>query len=264
MLAPPSRYKLSSMNHCRCKPLPPLPPPVNPAKPCNCPPRVYRNPPDVILDAGDNIKLDKTEGDQQVTYKISAVIPDKEPVKVDPEIMYGDGVNTPLGVYDYDGDKPGLVPQAPPVGPKPKYLADDGTWKTIDIPVQQQADWASEDVHSSSYIKNKPRVDVYVGPSEQTAAIPGFVPGATNEETGKFLRGDGTWATAITEVEQELDSTSEKAVSGKAVAAALDGLDEKVTTLFNSIQAVPVADASDIVTLEPGDSEDPLDFDTPE
>ena len=251
MLSPPSQYKLSSMNHCRCKPLPPLSPPVNPAKPCNCPPRVYRNPPDVILDAGDNIKLDKTEGDQQVTYKISAVIPDKEPVKVDPEIMYGDGVNTPLGVYDYDGDKPGLVPQAPPVGPKPKYLADDGTWKTIDIPVQQQADWASTDEQSSSFIKNKP--GNFTGATDNTDGSYGFVPAPENGDQGKYLRGDGTW----TAFDQVVDSESNNAVTGTAVSAALNTLEQKVDSLFGSITAVPTEEAGDIVVTEPGDGVKP-------
>ena len=147
-----------SMNQCRCKPLPPPPPPlppplpplpplppplppppVNPPKPCNCPPRAYRNPPDVILEAGDNIKLDETQGDQQVTYKISAIMPDKEPVKVDPEIMYGDGINTPLGVYVYDGDSPGLVPHAPAPDQDPKYLANDGTWTAFDQSVDAES-----------------------------------------------------------------------------------------------------------------------------
>lgn len=93
----------------------------------------------MILEAGDNIKLDKTQGDQQVTYKISAVIPDPEPVKVDPEIMYGDGVNTPLGVYVYDGDSPGLVPRAPAPSQEPKYLAGDGTWTAFDQSVDAES-----------------------------------------------------------------------------------------------------------------------------
>ena len=240
------------MNHCRCKPLPPLPQPVNPAKPCNCPPRVYRNPPDVILEAGDNIKLDETQGDQQVTYKISAVIPDKEPVKVDPEIMYGDGVNTPLGVYDYDGNKPGLVPQAPPVGPKPKYLADDGTWKTIDIPVQQQADWASEDAQSSSYIKNKP--GDFAGATESDDGSYGFVPAPKSGEQDKYLRGDGNW----TAFDQSVDAESVNAVTGKAVAAELSSLNDKIDALFDSITPVPTSEAGDIVNpLEPGDGVKP-------
>jgi len=159
MLSPPNRYKLSSMNHCRCKkPLPPLPPPVNPAKPCNCPPRVYRNPPDVIVAPGENVSVDESHDDAQVKYTVNAHIPAKEPVKVDPEIMYGDGINEPLGVYDYDGEKAGLVPDAPDSDTDKKFLRADGQWGTITIPEQVQSDWAQNGEQEVDFIKNKPNL----------------------------------------------------------------------------------------------------------
>ena len=71
------------MNDSRYTPLPPI---VNPAKPSNRPPRLYRNSPDVIPEDRDNNRLDETQDEQQVADKISVVMPDKEPVKVDPEI----------------------------------------------------------------------------------------------------------------------------------------------------------------------------------
>jgi hypothetical protein len=67
-------------------------------------------------------------------------MPAKEPVKVDPEIMYGDGINTPLGVYVYHGDSPGLVPRAPAPDQEPKYLANDGTWTAFDQSVDAESD----------------------------------------------------------------------------------------------------------------------------
>ena len=158
MSSPPNQYKLSSMNHCRCKPLPPLPQPVNPAKPCNCPPRVYRNPPEVIVAPGENISVDESHDDAQVKYTVNAHIPEKEPVKVDPEIMYGDGINEPLGVYDYDGETAGLVPDAPDSDTDKKFLRADGQWGTITIPEQVQSDWEQSDDESADFIKNKPEL----------------------------------------------------------------------------------------------------------
>lgn len=124
------------MNHCCCKPHP-LPPPPKPVKPCNCPPRVYRNPPDVIVTAGDNVTVEETHDDTQVTYTVSAQVPKQKPVKVDPDLLYGDGVDTPLGVYEYDGETAGLVPDAPSE-PETKFLRADGNWCTIEMPVVEQ------------------------------------------------------------------------------------------------------------------------------
>ena len=118
------------------RPKPPKPAPV----PCNCPPRTYRNPPDVIVEAGDNIKVDATEAQDITTYTVSAI---PVPVKVDPETMYGDGIVEPIGVYEYDGDAPGLVPEAPADSKEKKFLQADGTWVFVDFPVDQALDPAS-------------------------------------------------------------------------------------------------------------------------
>lgn len=191
MLSPPNRYKLSSMNHCRCKPLPPLPQPVNPAKPCNCPPRVYRNPPEVIVAPGENISVDESHDDAQVKYTVNAHIPEKEPVKVDPEIMYGDGINEPLGVYDYDGEKAGLVPDAPDSDTDKKFLRADGQWETITIPEQVQSDWAQSDDTAPDFIKNK--VTNFRGATANDDGTSGLVPAPAIVDREKFLKGDGTW-----------------------------------------------------------------------
>ena len=52
------KYKLPSMNDSRYTPLQPLPPIVNPAKPSNRPPRLYRNSPDVTPEDRANNRLD--------------------------------------------------------------------------------------------------------------------------------------------------------------------------------------------------------------
>lgn len=180
------------MNHCRCKPLPPLPPPVNPAKPCNCPPRVYRNPPDVIVAPGDNITVDETQSDAQVKYIVSANIPAKEPVKVDPELMYGDGIEEPLGVYEYDGETAGLVPDAPKDDANKKFLRADGTWQTVEIPEQVQADWTQSDETAPDFIKHK--VGDFHGATENGNGTAGLVPAPATTDRTKFLCGDGTWS----------------------------------------------------------------------
>ena len=99
------------MNDSRYTPLPPI---VNPAKPSNRPPRLYRNSPDVIHEDRDNNRLDETQDEQQVADKISVVMPDKEPVKVDPEI----GMNRCLC-------KP--LPPPPPLPPLPLVPVACGT-----------------------------------------------------------------------------------------------------------------------------------------
>lgn len=62
-------------------------------------------------------------------------------VNVDTDIMYGNGVDEPLGVYAYDGEQAGLVPDAPDSDPDKKFLRADGQWATIVIPDQVQSDW---------------------------------------------------------------------------------------------------------------------------
>ena len=111
----------------------------------------------MIVAAGDNVTVDETQGDAQVTYTVSAQVPVQKPVKVDPDLMYGDGVETPLGVYEYDGETAGLVPDAP-VEPENKFLRADGKWATITTPEDEQSDWLEQDTNAPSYIKNKPEL----------------------------------------------------------------------------------------------------------
>ena len=216
-----------------------MPPPPKPAKPCNCPPRVYRNPPDVIVAAGDNVTVEETQGDAQVTYTVSAQVPEQKPVKVDPELMYGDGVKTPLGVYEYDGETAGLVPDAP-AEPENKFLRADGTWQTVEIPEQSQSDWLEQDTDAPSYIKNKPELATVATtgsyddltdkptikqsdwaqdddtqedfikhkPGVYAGSDAGLVPPGRDDDHEKFLRGDGSWETVITDMPDFIGATA--------------------------------------------------------
>ena len=212
-------------------PEPPGPPP-EPPDPCGkCPPRIYRNPPDVVLEPGDNIGLSEERTDTVVTYTVSALEME--------------------GATEEEDGESGAVPK-PTKEDREKFLRGDGTWSEMVPPERQQSDWGIDNVSSPAYIRNKPRVDVYVGPTAQAQAIPGFVPGAPLGDRGKFLRGDGQWATAITEVDQTVVPGSANPVSGQAVATAID-----------NIEPVPGEDAAGIVELEPGDGDSSLDFDVP-
>jgi hypothetical protein len=180
-------------------PLGPVPEPCPPkpettSKPCPCPPRVYRNPPDVELVAGRNIDLQVDKGDTVWKYTVSSeadkvnVLPGEHiavqrettddgadftidavqfPVKIDgdsTDVLYGDGTpENPLGVYDFVGatdssdGKPGTVP-APAISEREYYLRGDGTWAPIVIPEQVQSDWAEESELSPAFIRNKPDI----------------------------------------------------------------------------------------------------------
>lgn len=152
---------------CGCCPPAPGPEP-EPEPPGSCPPKIYRNPPDVELVAGRNIELDVDKGDLVWTYTVSTdadmveVLPgdhvtvSKEltddganytvgavqfPVVVDgesTEVVYGDGTpGNPLGVYDFSGatavanGRAGAVP-GPGTEDREKFLCGDGTWKDVD------------------------------------------------------------------------------------------------------------------------------------
>lgn len=135
---------------CGCPPIPrPLPPKPEPPVPCNCPPRTYRNPPDVIVKAGDNVTVDTTVEQDLTTYTVNA---SSAPIKVDPDTMYGDGITVPIGVHEYDGNKPGLVPDPPDDGKGDKYLRADGTWSFIEHPVDQELDPESENAVSNKAV----------------------------------------------------------------------------------------------------------------
>lgn len=135
--APPAREK-PECDRCR-----PCPPPVGPTppQPCNCPPRTYRNPPDVIVAPGEHIEVVTEEGQDVTTYTVSSV---PYTVNVDPDTMHGDGVDTPIGANVYAGNKPGLVPSAPNGDKDSRFLDAHGNWILVDFTVDQELDPHSE------------------------------------------------------------------------------------------------------------------------
>lgn len=182
-----------------CPPGPP-PPDPEPQPEWGCPPKIYRNPPEVEVKAGEHITVDKEvlPDNTIASYTVNSV---QWPVKIDPaseEVLYGDGTpGNPLGVYDFIGatgtenGKPGTVP-APAVSEREYFLKGDGTWAEIVIPEQVQSDWNTVATQSPAYIRNKP--GAFAGATASADGKLGFVPAPRVAERGMFLRGDGTWA----------------------------------------------------------------------
>lgn len=156
------------MKRCNCMPPPPPPPPPRPRPDCipctDCPPKIYRNPPDVIVKAGKNVTVDTDSGTDVTEYTVNAkfghVVIDDDSA----DFIYGDGTEeNPLGINDFEGatarkdGKPGVVP-APGIEDKDSFLKGDGTWAPIVIPEQVQSDWKNKDERDPSFIRNKPEL----------------------------------------------------------------------------------------------------------
>ena len=158
--APPKYKRTDAEAHqCTCciplpppPPCPPPPPPPDipdPAKPCNCPPRTYRNPPDVIVAAGNNVTVDESIKQDITTYTVNAT---PSPVMVDNTTMYGDGVNEPIGVRIFTGSTPGLVPEVTGDNKEKRFLRADGEWTVVDFPVDQSLNPLSNHAVSNSAV----------------------------------------------------------------------------------------------------------------
>lgn len=205
-------------------PCPPPPPPPDPQPEWGCPPKIYRNPPEIEVKAGEHITVDKDIGEDNVlaTYTVNSV---QWPVKIDEaseDVLYGDGTpENPLGVYDFVGStatedgKPGTVP-APAKNEREYYLRGDGTWSPIVIPEQAQSDWAEESELSTAFIRNKPdlatvaitgdyndlenippEIPVFKGATSGADGKKGQVPAPKKSQRNYYLRGDGTWAEIV-------------------------------------------------------------------
>ena len=203
------------MKRCNCMPPPPPPPRPRPdCIPCtDCPPKIYRNPPDVIVKAGKNVTVDTDSGTDVTEYTVNAkfghVVIDDDSA----DFIYGDGTEeNPLGINDFEGatarkdGKPGVVP-APGIEDKDSFLKGDGTWAPIVIPEQAQSDWAVEDTQSPAFIRNKP--GVFTGATGSKKGTEGFVPAPGVGEGDRFLKGDGTWAEIDIPEQVQSDWTNE-------------------------------------------------------
>lgn len=91
----------------------------------------------------------------------------------------------------------GMVPM-PKEGDEGKVLTSNGEWSefVVELP---QSDWKQEDSEQPDYIKNKP--------GEYAGSDAGLVPSGTVADQEKFLRGDGKWATVITDMPDFVGAT---------------------------------------------------------
>ena len=129
------------MHRCECGPWAPVAPwrPRPPyryvgpeAEPdCSaCPPKIYRNRPDVTVLPGDHVTVDRSEDYDGTEFTVNAM---PFAVSVDPEsadAVYGDGTpGDPLGVYEFGTErgKPGVVPGAS-AQEEGLFLRGDGEW----------------------------------------------------------------------------------------------------------------------------------------
>ena len=209
-----------------CGPLVPVchdvpPPDVDPDPPRGCPPKIYRNPPDIDVRGGEHITVERQDsGDNSIT--IYTVNSSQWPVAIDDasaDVLYGDGTpGNPLGVYDFAGataendGKPGTVP-APAKGEREFFLKGDGTWSEVTLANQMQSDWANDDDTSPAFIRNRPKlarvattgnyndlknkpseIPVFSGATPTADGSKGQVPAPKKGERSLFLKGDGTWS----------------------------------------------------------------------
>ena len=227
-------------------PCPPPPPPPDPQPEWGCPPKIYRNPPDVEVKAGEHITVDKEIGEDNglVTYTVNSV---QWPVKIDEaseEVLYGDGTpGNPLGVYDFVGatdssdGKPGTVP-APAKTEREYYLRGDGTWAPIVIPEQVQSDWAEESELSPAFIRNKPDIESMISRAVSTERDR-----ATEAEANLHTEivAESERATeAETTLHTEIDTETERATAAETnlhpeIVAESERATEAETTLHTEI-----------------------------
>lgn len=219
---------------------PPPPPQPEPQPEWGCPPKIYRNPPEVEVKAGEHITVDKEilPDNSVASYTVNSV---QWPVKIDEaseDVLYGDGTpENPLGVYDFIGatasedGKPGTVP-APAKQEREYFLKGDGTWEPIVIPEQAQSDWTETDDSSPAYIRNTPKlarvattgdyndlknippeIPVFSGATETADGTKGQVPAPSKSQRNYYLKGDGTWAEIVIpdQVQSDWNSVDEAA-----------------------------------------------------
>lgn len=151
-----------------------------------CPPKVYREQPEVEVVQGDHIRVEKTGDDLLVTFRVSSI---QYPVILErdsEDILFGDGTpESPLGIYDFAGatatDKgtAGVVP-APEAGEHELFLRGDGTW-------------------AAPSLGDLPE---FTGATSTAPGEKGLVPAPSKGDRNLFLRGDGTWAKAGVDIAQ--------------------------------------------------------------
>lgn len=194
-----------------------------------CPPKVYREQPEVEVVQGDHIRVEKTGDDLLVTFRVSSI---QYPVILErdsEDILFGDGTpESPLGIYDFAGatatDKgtAGVVP-APEAGEQELFLRGDGTWAKAGVDIAQgdhikvtrddsgsvtkytiaatqfptKVSQASSHVLTGDGTTSSPLdLHVFTGATPQANGKSGIVPAPSKTDLGLFLSADGTWAKA--------------------------------------------------------------------
>ena len=99
------------------------------------------------------------------------------------------------------------------------YATQDWVTNQHYLTQQVQADWSEVDPTSASYIANKPTV--YSG------SAAGLVPSGTSTDHDKFLRGDGTWETVVTDMPDFVGATSSTSGVRGVVPAPASGDEDK-------------------------------------
>lgn len=95
-----------------------------------------------------------------------------------------------------DSEQPDYIKNKPELA----KVATTGSYNDLkDKPTIVQSDWAQDDDTQEDFIKNKP--GVYAGSDA------GLVPPGTVDDHEKFLRGDGSWETVITDMPDFIGAT---------------------------------------------------------
>lgn len=110
-------------------------------------------------------------------------------LKDKPSIVQSDWEQNDSTKEDFIKNKPELA-----------TVATTGSYNDLkDKPTIVQSDWAQDDDTQEDFIKNKP--GVYAGSDA------GLVPPGTVDDHEKFLRGDGSWETVITDMPDFIGAT---------------------------------------------------------
>lgn len=145
----------------------------------------------ITVEGGENVEVDREQVDNEVTYTVNAIIPETEHVTVKA------GENTTVDREQIDNEVTYTVNASDPK----VYIDDD----------------CKEFIYGDGTKDNPLGINDFEGASENNDGISGAVPAPLTGEHDKYLKGDGTWA----EADAELDETSNRPVSNRAVTRAL-------------------------------------------
>lgn len=129
------------------------------------------------LAAGTNTSVSYSSG----TYTVSAT-----------DTTYSDMTGATSGT----AGAAGLVP-APAAGSQDKFLKGDGTWGTPTDTTYTAG--TNVQINGTTISATDTTYSNFVGATSSVAGSAGLVPAPTTSDPSKFLKGDGTWGTALTD-----------------------------------------------------------------